>query len=221
MYIIFLGAPGSGKGTQAAKVARELGLVHIASGNMFRQAIERGNDLGLKVKAHMEKGVLVTDELAVQVVLKRVSAPDCHAGVILDGFPRNQNQAEALDEALARQNRAIDCALYIKVSNEELAKRLSGRLVCSNCQMPYHNQSSPPRIHDRCDHCGGELVRRFDDAAETVEKRLMVYFTETVPLIDYYTQRGKLLEVAGEGSVAEVGGRIITAIQRERAKKLK
>ncbi len=213
MYIIFLGAPGSGKGTQAASVARELGLAHIASGDLLRQAIERGNELGLKIKACMEKGILVADELAIQVVLERVSAPDCHNGVILDGFPRNLNQVEALDKALAQQSKAIDWVVYIKVSEEELIKRLSGRWVCRNCQTSYHSQSSPPRVQDRCDLCGGELTRRPDDTAETVGKRLMVYFTETAPLIDYYTQGGKLLEVAGEGSIAEVGSRIITALR--------
>ncbi len=213
MYIIFLGAPGSGKGTQAADVARELGLVHIASGDLFRQAIERGNELGLKVKAYMEEGMLIADELAIQVVLERVSAPDCQNGVILDGFPRNLKQVEALDKALALKNKAIDWVIYIKVSEEELIRRLSGRWICSNCQMPYHSRSSPPRVQNRCDLCGGELTKRPDDTAETVKKRLMVYFTETVPLIDYYTQRGKLLEVAGEGSIAEVGSRIITALR--------
>lgn len=213
MYIIFLGAPGSGKGTQAAEVARELGLVHIASGGLFRQAIERGNELGIKVKAYMEDGMLIADELAIQVVLERVSAPDCQNGVILDGFPRNIKQVEALDKALARQNKAIDWVIYIKVSEEELIRRLSGRWICSNCQTPYHSRSSPPRVQNRCDLCGGELTKRSDDTAETVKKRLMVYFTETVPLIDYYTQRGKLLEVAGEGSIAEVGSRIITALR--------
>ena len=213
MYIIFLGAPGSGKGTQAASVARELGLVHIASGDLFRQAIERGSKLGLKVGAFMEKGMLVADELAIRVVLERVSAPDCLNGVILDGFPRNLNQAEALDKALAQQNKAIDWVVYIKVSSEELIRRLSGRWVCRNCQTPYHSRSSPPRVQNRCDRCGGELMKRPDDTAETVEKRLMVYFTETAPLIDHYTRMGTLLEVAGEGSIAEVGSRIITALR--------
>ena len=213
MYIIFLGAPGSGKGTQAASVARELGLVHIASGDLFRQAIERGSKLGLKVGAFMEKGMLVADELAIRVVLERVSASDCLNGVILDGFPRNLNQAEALDKALAQQNKAIDWVVYIKVSSEELIKRLSGRWVCRNCQTPYHSQSSPPRVQNRCDRCGGELTKRPDDTAETVKKRLMVYSTETAPLIDYYTRMGTLLEVAGEGSIAEVGSRIMTVLR--------
>ena len=213
MYIIFLGAPGSGKGTQAASVARELGLVHIASGDLFRQAIERGSKLGLKVGAFMEKGMLVADELAIRVVLERVSASDCLNGVIRDGFPRNLNQAEALDKALAQQNKAIDLVVYIKVSSEELTRRLSGRWVCRNCQTPYHSQSSPPRVQNRCDRCGGELTKRPDDTAETVKKRLMVYSTETAPLIDYYTRMGTLLEVAGEGSIAKVGSRIMTVLR--------
>lgn len=213
MYIIFLGAPGSGKGTQAAKVARELGLAHIASGDLFRQAIDRGDELGLKVKAYMEKGMLVADELAIQAVLERVSAADCRKGVILDGFPRNLKQVEALDQALKRQNEAIDWVIYIKVSEGELIRRLSGRWICSSCQTPYHSQNSPPRVQNKCDRCGGELTKRPDDTAETVGKRLMVYFTETTPLIDYYARRGKLLEVAGEGSIAEVGSRIITALR--------
>jgi len=212
VYVIFLGAPGSGKGTQATNVARELGLVHIASGNLLRQAIERGNELGLKVQAYMENGLLVPDEIAIQLVLERVSAPDCHNGVILDGFPRNLEQLEALDKALKLQNKAIDWAVYINVAEEELIRRLSGRWICSNCQTPYHSQSSPPRVQNRCDRCGGELTKRLDDTAETVGKRLMVYCTETAPLIDYYTQRGRLLEVDGKGSVAAVGSRIITAL---------
>ncbi len=213
MYIIFLGAPGSGKGTQAANVAQELGLVHIATGDLLRQAIERGNELGLKVKAYMEKGTLIADELAIQVVLERVSDPDCQNGVILDGFPRNLKQVEALDKALAQQNKDIDWVVYIKVSEKELIRRLSGRWICRNCQTPYHSQSSPPRVQNRCDRCGGELTKRPDDTADTVKKRLMVYFTETAPLIDYYTRMGILLEVAGEGSVVEVGSRIIAALR--------
>lgn len=213
MYIIFLGAPGSGKGTQAANVAQELGLVHIASGDLLRQAIERGNELGLKVKAYMEKGMLVADEIAIQVVLERVSAPDCRGGVILDGFPRNLKQAEALDKALKQQNKAIDWVVYIKVSEEELGRRLSRRWICADCQTPYHSQSSPPGVQNRCDRCGGKLVKRPDDTAETVKKRLMVYFTQTAPLVDNYTRGGKLLEVDGRGSIAEVGSRIITALR--------
>ena len=218
MYIIFLGAPGAGKGTQAAKVAQELRLVHIATGDLFRQAIEQGTELAMKAQSYMEKGLLVPDEITIQMVLERISAPDCAAGVIFDGFPRNLKQAEALDEALAEQGKAIDKAVVIEVSNAELLKRLGGRWICRQCQAPYHAVSSPPKVWGKCDRCGGELYQRPDDTEETVKKRLQVYFAETAPLMDYYTQAGKLLELDGEGGVDEVGGRIIEALHREFAR---
>jgi adenylate kinase len=213
MYIVFLGAPGAGKGTQAAIVAQELKLVHVASGDLFRQAIEQKTDLGLKAKSYMEKGVLVPDEITIQMILERISALDCKVGVILDGFPRNLEQAEALDRALLEQTEAIDKVIYIKVSEEELIRRLSGRWICRSCQTPYHAVSSPPKVWGKCDKCGGELYQRPDDTVETVKKRLEVYFAQTNPLIGYYTRAGKLLEVAGEGEVNEVGRRIIAALQ--------
>ncbi len=216
MYIIFLGAPGAGKGTQAATLARERGLVHIASGDLFRQALEQGTELGIKAKSYMERGVLVPDQITIGMVLERLSAPDCRRGAILDGFPRNREQAEALDKALAQQGKAIDKVIYIKVSEEELLRRLSGRWICRQCQTPYHATDSPPRVWGKCDKCGGELYQRPDDNEERVRKRLEVYFAETAPLIDYYARVGKLLEIDGEGSVAEVGERINIALQRER-----
>jgi len=211
-YIIFLGAPGAGKGTQAAQVAQELKLAHIATGDLFRQAQEQGTDLAMKAKSYMEKGMLVPDEITIQMVLERISAPDCEGGVIFDGFPRNLKQAEALDKALSERGTAIDKVIYIKVSEEELLKRLSGRWICRQCQTPYHAVNSPPRVWGRCDQCGGELYQRPDDTPQTVKKRLQVYFNETAPLIDYYTQAGRLLEVNGEGNVDEVGKRIVTAL---------
>ncbi len=216
MYIIFLGAPGVGKGTQAAYVAQKLNLVHIASGNLFRQAIEQGTELGMQTKSYMERGVLVPDPISIRIVLERMSAPDCEPGVILDGFPRNLKQAEALDKALAQQAKAIDKVIYIKVSEEELTKRLSGRWVCRNCQTPYHIISSPPKVWGKCDKCGGELYQRLDDTIEAIKKRLEVYFAETALLIDYYTQAGKLLEIDGEGGADEVGRRIVAALHGER-----
>ena len=216
MYIIFLGAPGVGKGTQAAYVAQKLNLVHIASGNLFRQAIERGTELGMQTKSYMERGVLVPDPISIRIVLERMSAPDCEPGVILDGFPRNLKQAEVLDKALAQQVKAIDKVIYIKVSEEELIKRLSGRWVCRNCQTPYHIISSPPKVWGKCDKCGGELYQRPDDTVEAIKKRLEVYFAETAPLIDYYTRAGKLLEIDGEGGVDEVGRRIVAALHGEK-----
>ena len=213
MYIILLGAPGAGKGTQAAIVARELRLVHIATGDLFRQALEQGTELGIKAKSYMERGVLVPDDITIGMVLERLSAPDCEEGAILDGFPRNLEQAEALDKALQEQAKAIDKVIYIKVSEEELIKRLSGRWICRNCQMPYHAVNSPPRVWGKCDKCGGELYQRPDDTVESFGKRLEVYFAETAPLIDYYARVGKLLEVDGEGGVDKVGSRIIAALQ--------
>ena len=218
MYIIFLGAPGAGKGTQAAIVARELNLAHIASGDLFRQALEQGTDLGIQAKSYMEKGMLVPDEITIRMVLERISAPDCETGVILDGFPRNLEQAKALDEALHEQGKIIDKVVYIKVSQQELLNRLSGRWICRQCQTPYHATNSPPKVWGKCDNCGGELYQRPDDTVETVKKRLEVYFAQTAPLIDYYTKAGKLLEVDGEGDVNEVGRRIVTAVGKSAAR---
>jgi len=215
VYIVFLGAPGAGKGTQAAYVAQKLNLLHFAVGDLLRQEVERGTELGMKARSYMEKGVLVPDSVAIPMVLQRISAPACESGVILDGFPRNLEQAEALDKALAQQSKAIDKVVYIKVSEEELIKRLGERWVCRSCQAPYHTVSSPPQVWGRCDECGGELYQRSDDAAEAIGKRLEVYFAETAPLIDYYTQAGKLVAVAGEGGVDEVGERVITALRGE------
>ena len=213
MYIIFVGAPGAGKGTQAANVARELNLVHIASGDLFRQALEKGTKLGIKAKSYMERGRLVPNQITIAMVLERLSAPDSRRGAILDGFPRNLEQAEALNKALAQQGRAVDKVIYIKVSEKELMKRLSGRWICRQCQTPYHITSSPPKVWGKCDKCGGELYQRPDDIVESVKKRLKVYFAETTRLIDYYARAGKLLEAEGEGDVAEVARRIITALR--------
>ena len=212
MYIILFGAPGAGKGTQAIYVAQRLNLVHIATGDLFRLAIEQGTELGTQAKSYMEKGMLVTDEITIGMVLERISAPDCESGVVFDGFPRNLEQARALDEALAKQNKAIDKVVYIKVSKEELIRRLGGRWIGRNCQTPYHAVDSPPKVWGRCDKCGGELYQRPDDTAETVKKRLQVYFTETAPVIDHYTQAAKLTELDGEGNVDEVGDRIIAVL---------
>jgi adenylate kinase len=214
LYIILLGPPGAGKGTQAAYVARELGLVHVSSGDLFRQALEKGDDLAKEVKSYMEKGALVPDELTVRMVLERLETPDCVAGVVLDGFPRNLKQAQVLDESLMERGKAIDGVVSIKVSNQEVLRRLGGRRVCRSCQAPYHDTESPPKVAGKCDRCGGELYQRPDDNVETIKNRLAVYNKETAPLIDYYTERCKLIEVDGEGSADSVGERIIAALKR-------
>jgi adenylate kinase len=212
VYIIFLGAPGAGKGTQAAKVAVELNMAHIATGDLFRQALEKGGELGIKAKSYMERGELVPNQLTIDMVLEQLSAAE-GKGVILDGFPRNLEQAEALDKALAQRGKKVDKVVYIKVSEEELMKRLGGRWICRQCQTPYNITSSPPKVKGRCDKCGGELYQRPDDREESIKKRLGVYLAETTPLIDYYRRAGKLLEVDGEGEVAEVAGRITAALK--------
>lgn len=213
--IVFLGAPGAGKGTQAANVAGELNLAHIATGDLFRQAQSQDTELARQAKYYMEKGKLVPDEITIKMVLERISEPDCASGVIFDGFPRNLNQAEELDKALAEQGKTVDKVVYIKVEEQELLKRLTGRWICRNCQTPYHAVNSPPKVKGICDKCGGELYQRADDKEETIKERLQVFFKETSALIDYYSREGKLLEINGEGKVEEVSKRIIDSLKEE------
>jgi len=218
MYIVFLGAPGAGKGTQASRVAKKMSLAHIATGDLFRQALEKGTEQAKRAKPYIESGKLVPDEITIQMVLERISAPDCTGGVIFDGFPRNLKQAEALDKALEGQGKAIDRVVYIKVSEKVLIERLGGRWICRKCQTPYHALYSPPKVAGKCDKCGGELYQRADDTPETVKNRLVVFHAETAPLIDYYSKKRKLLEVEGEGSEEEVESRIVAALHQETAK---
>ena len=215
MYVVFLGAPGAGKGTQAAEVAKELKLAHIATGDMFRDAQKKGTRLALEAKTYMDKGMLVPDEITIKMVLERISAPDCVKGVIFDGFPRNLAQAQALDKAMAEQSKAIDHVVYIKVSEEELLKRLGGRWICRQCQSPYHEVASPPKVKGKCDKCGGELYQRSDDVPATIKERLKVFFAQTAPLIDYYSKTGKLVEVNGEGGMDEIKQRILKAVGKK------
>jgi adenylate kinase len=213
LHIVFLGAPGAGKGTQASRVAEELKLAHIATGDLFRQIQSQDTELARQAKYYMEKGELVPDEITINMVLKRIAEPDCGVGVIFDGFPRNLRQARALDNALEAEGRAVDKVVYINVTENELLKRLTGRWICRNCQTPYHEVNSPPDVAGKCNKCGGELYQRDDDKEETIKERLKVYFSETAPLIDYYTKAGKLLEVNGEGPVDEVASKIIGSLK--------
>lgn len=208
MRLILLGAPGSGKGTQAERITQVRGLVHVASGDLFRQAAKEGTELGKLAKSYMDKGLLVPDDVTVKMVLERIAG--LSKGFMLDGFPRTIEQAQALDKALG--DKPIDKVLYIKVSNEELLRRLSGRWICRQCQSPYHLVSSPPKVPGRCDHCGGELYQRADDTVETAEKRLEVYFAQTAPLIDYYRQSGRLVETDGERPIEEVSREVLALL---------
>jgi adenylate kinase len=211
IIIIFLGAPGAGKGTQAAGVARELNMAHISSGDLFRQAVERGDDLGRRVKAYMEKGMLVPDEITIQMVLDRLAQPSPQKGIILDGFPRNLVQAESLDKALTAQHEAVKRVVYIRVEQPELIRRLSTRWLCRKCQAPYTRDGAASQAVS-CQKCGGELYQRADDSPETVKNRLEVYFRDTTPLIDYYRCQRKLAEIDGEGAVNIVTDRIVSAV---------
>jgi adenylate kinase len=213
MYIIMLGAPGAGKGTQSDILSQEMDLPHIASGDLFRQALEKRTKVGLLAKSYMDKGELVPDEVTIKMILERINQPDCTSGCIFDGFPRTLHQAKVLDEALREQGKAVDKAIYIEVPNEELVKRLSGRRLCRVCQTPYHIISSPPETPGKCDKCGGELYQRSDDKEETVKDRLSIFFAQTVSILDYYEKQGKLIRVNGNLGVKGVAREIISALK--------
>lgn len=181
-----------------------MGWVHVASGDLFREVRESNTEVGRLVKSYYDKGELVPDDATIRMILDRLAQPDCQKGVLLDGFPRTLKQAEALDAALAQQGTQVDKAVYLKVSEQELLRRLSGRWLCRNCATPYHTVSSPPSEAGKCDRCGGELYQRADDTEETAKNRLKVYFESTVPLIGYYETRGNLEEVNGEQPVDTV-----------------
>jgi len=212
MYLVFLGAPGAGKGTQAASISQNLGLAHIASGDLFRQAVGKGTELGKLVKSYMDKGELAPDEVTIRVISERLNEPDCKSGSVFDGFPRTLEQARALDRMLSSQGKAIDKAIYIDVDSEELLKRLSGRWTCRQCQAVYHEVASPPKVAGKCDKCGGELYQRPDDNEKTIRERLRVYFAQTTPLLDYYKAGGKLIRVDGQLGINEVTKQIVTAL---------
>ena len=212
MRLILLGAPGSGKGTQAKNIAEKVGITHVASGDIFRAAATRGDELGKQAKSYMDKGLLVPDEITIKMILERVAKPDCAKGVMLDGFPRTLEQAKALDMALKEKKQAIDRVFYINVSTDELVRRLSGRFIFRKCQAPYHNVSAPPKVAGKCDKCGGELYQRADDTAETVKKRIDVYIKETSPLINYYKKSKKLVEIKGEGNIDDITKNIVAAL---------
>ncbi len=213
MYVVMLGAPGAGKGTQADILSQEMNLPHIASGDLFRQALKKRTAVGLLAKSYMDKGELVPDEITIRMILERIDQPNCASGCLFDGFPRTSQQAKALDQALKERGRTIDKAIYIEVPDEELVKRLSGRWLCRNCQTPYHIRNSPPKTPGRCDKCGGELYQRPDDREETVKERLSVFLVQTVPVLDYYKKQGKLVRVNGDLGVQGVAREIVSALK--------
>ena len=214
MNIVLLGAPGSGKGTQAEHLQRVLGLTHIASGDLFRQQLERNTDLAVRAREFMTRGALVPDGITVAMLRERISQPDASEGVLLDGFPRTMEQAIALNEMMSGLGRTIDAVLYVEVADDELLERLSGRLVCRECQVPFHRTANPFRAcpHHRCR--GEHLYQRADDAPDTVRARLVTYHRQTAPVIDYYRLINLLVTVPGSGAVDEVKRATLDAIRR-------
>ena len=217
MYIILVGAQGSGKGTQAEMLSETLGIPHLASGDLFRKASDEKTELGLKVKVYMDRGELVPDDLTVTMMLGRLAMPDCARGVILDGFPRTVAQAQALDNGLQRAGKQIDIAIYLKVPREELLKRLSGRYICRANQHVYNIYSNPPKVPGVCDIDGSELYQRPDDLGEAVQTRLDIFFNETVQLLDYYGSQHKLAEVNGNQGIDQMQSELLETIQKRQA----
>ena len=209
MRIIMLGAPGAGKGTQAKKITSRYSIPHISTGDIFRANIKNGTELGNKAKAYMDQGLLVPDELVVDLVVDRVKQDDCANGYVLDGFPRTIPQAEALDKALTEMGQTIDYAINVEVPDENIVQRMSGRRACVNCGATYHIEYAPTKKENVCDTCEGELILRDDDKPETVQKRLKVYHDQTQPLIDYYTEKDKLVEVDGTIDIEKVFDAIV------------
>ncbi len=214
MKIIMLGAPGAGKGTQAKRIADKYSIPHISTGDIFRANIKNGTELGNKAKSYMDQGLLVPDELVVDLVVDRVKQDDCENGYVFDGFPRTIPQAEALDTALKVINEKIDYAVNVEVPDSNIVERMSGRRACLNCGATYHLQYIPTKTEGICDVCGSELVLRDDDKPETVLKRLNVYHEQTQPLIDYYKNQGILAEVDGTKDMAEVFEAIVRVLEQ-------
>ncbi|HUF52346.1 MAG TPA: adenylate kinase [Dehalococcoidia bacterium] len=204
MFIVLLGLPGAGKGTQAAFLKDDLGLPHVTTGDLFRENISKETDLGKQAKEYVESGKLVPNDITIGMLLDRIAQPDCAGGCMIDGFPRNLEQAKALDKALEERGRAINRALYIKVSEDELVRRLSGRWTCPKCAAVYHETSAPPKAARICDNCGSELSQRADDKPDVVRTRLQVNMENMQAIIDYYAAQSNLCKVNGEQDAAAV-----------------
>jgi len=215
-YVVLLGPPGAGKGTQAKILARETGLVHVSSGDLFREHLSQQTELGKLARSYMDRGELVPDEVTIQMIRERLERPDCQAGAILDGFPRTTVQADALEALLQEHHARVNLVPLITAPLEVLVDRLGGRWTCRAQGHVYHEKYNPPRQPGRCDIDGSELYQRDDDRSETVQRRIQVYFEQTAPLIDYYRQRGVLLEVDGTQPIEAVTAILLQAIQAVR-----
>jgi adenylate kinase len=209
MRALFFGPPGSGKGTQAARLSARRTLPHVSSGDLLRAAAASGSPIGLQAKGYMDRGELVPDTLVLALLFDRLAAPDCGGGFLLDGFPRTEAQAGALERRLGRGERAaLDRALRFLLADEAVLERMSGRRSCKACGTPFHVSFRPPKVEGRCDRCGGDLVRRADDAPEVVRERLAVHRRDEAGLVEFYRRRAVLREVEASGSIEEVAGRV-------------
>jgi len=214
MRIVLLGSPGSGKGTQASRIENKFGIPHISTGDIFRYNISRNTPIGMEAKKYIEKGLLVPDELTLSIVKSRFLEDDCKKGFLLDGFPRTLAQAEALDKELDSIGEKIDAVINLEVSDEIIIERMANRRVCSKCGESYNISFYRPAKENTCDKCGGKLITREDDKAETVANRLNVYRNQTFPLIDYYRKKNILIVINGEESADKVFGAITKALER-------
>ena len=214
MRIVLFGAPGAGKGTQAKLLMEQLGVSHIASGDLFRHNLQNETPLGLRAADYMTQGLLVPDEVTIDMILERVMSLNIEDGFILDGFPRNYNQAYVLEEALERRSRKLDKVVFINVPEPELERRLGQRYSCRQCQTPDTVADHQGAADQRCRYCGGELYQRVDDQPESVKRRVQVYQEETLPLLDFYQERGLLVDIQGTDTVKEVNKRVLSALGR-------
>jgi len=215
MRILFLGPPGAGKGTQSKLLAERFGLFHVAPGDIFRQEVKAGTDLGRLVEGIMARGELVPDDVTLEVIQKRLNSPQARKGFVLDGFPRNMNQARDLDRVLQEKGQKLDLVIDLVVDQEELLERSRTRRVCSVCGKPYNVKLEPPSVPGKCDVCGGDLITRKDDQEDTLRERLRVYDQVTRPLRDYYRQKGILVSIEGQGDVGVVSRRIVQALKEK------
>ena len=204
MKLLIMGRPGAGKGTQAVNIREYYNIPHISTGDIFRANLKGQTKLGLLAKTYMDKGLLVPDSVTIDLVKDRLSQPDCKEGFLLDGFPRNLEQAKALDEFLKSRNESLDAVLDIDVKPEVLIDRIAGRRVCPTCGATFHIKNNPPKVEGVCDKCGGKLIQRNDDTYETAENRLKVYDNQTAPLLDYYKNQHLLKTVNGDQDFAKV-----------------
>ncbi|MCB5178619.1 adenylate kinase [Streptomyces antimicrobicus] len=215
MRIVLVGPPGAGKGTQAAFLAKNLSIPHISTGDLFRANISQNTELGLRAKSFMDDGKLVPDEITVGMAKDRMQQPDAAGGFLLDGFPRNVSQAEALDAMLKDAGMKLDAVLDLEVAEDEVVKRIAGRRICRNDSAHvFHETYTPPKVPGVCDTCGGELYQRSDDSEATVRTRLEVYHTQTEPIIDYYKAQGLLVTISALGEVKDVTRRAMDALKK-------